>query len=227
MNKAVLIYLLFLLSIFNVAFANDGKDYFAEDFEHIKNISKPCLKQELADDFLLKNIKNVSKISLKNVKYNDEILNYINLSNLEQPRSNLRYDYSDFKKYNLKLRPKDYITTKNKRLNEGDEVSFVVANNLEYKDKIIKRGDIVKARIEHISQNQSFGVPANLKVGNLKYNNIPINGEIEVTGANRLYWVYPSYTIFMPFFGFGVFFAPIRGGHAKLRPTKEYVFEIN
>ena len=67
-----------------------------------------------------------------------------------------------------------------------------------------------------------MGVPADLVIGSFTLNGVPLGGEINKTGANRSLWVYPCMYGTLWFFGIGVLFIPIRGGHAKIKTTETY-----
>ena len=116
----------------------------------------------------------------------------------------------------IKIRIKKYFTTKQK-LEEGDFIEFETISENKIENKIYPIGTTVKARIETISYNKSYGVPSDVVVGNFSIDNIPLQGEISKTGANRTLWLYPVSYIGTIFFGLGILLLPIRGGHAKIK----------
>ena len=111
-------------------------------------------------------------------------------------------------------------STKNK-IDEVDYLDFKTTKEVLINQKAYPEGTPVKARVENVSKNLSWGVPADLVVGNFSIDNIPLAGEIEKTGANRSLWLKPCVVCFsLLFFGAGILLIPIRGGHAKIR-TRE------
>lgn len=116
-------------------------------------------------------------------------------------------------------------STKDK-FDEGDYLDFKTTKEVLINQKIYPEGTPVKARIENVSKNLSWGVPADLVVGNFSIDNIPLAGEIEKTGANRSLWLKPCVIcVSLLFFGAGVLLIPIRGGHAKIRTSQIYTLE--
>lgn len=107
------------------------------------------------------------------------------------------------------------------KIDEGDYIDFVTTKEVKIKGKTYSAGAPVKARVETISQNGAMGVPADLIISNFSIDSIPLSGEVNKTGANRTLWVRPCvYLLTILFFGSGVLLIPIRGGHAKIRPTE-------
>lgn len=113
------------------------------------------------------------------------------------------------------------FTTKSKT-DEGEYVEFELIKDVQIKDKLYPKGYTVKARVETISRNESMGVPSDLIVGSFKIDEIPLYGEINKTGANRSLWVSPLVYGTCWFFGVGLLFIPVRGGHAKLNPKETF-----
>lgn len=113
------------------------------------------------------------------------------------------------------------FTTKNKPI-EGDFLQFVTTKDITYKNKIYPAGTPVKARIETVSQNDVWGVPADLVLGNFVMNDIHLVGEVSKTGAKRVLWVRPLAILSGVFTGAGFFFIFMRGGHAKINPEDTY-----
>lgn len=128
---------------------------------------------------------------------------------------------SENKYQEIKIRIKNEYSTKD-NLDEGDYIDFVTVEDVKLKDKIYPKDSIVKARIETISQNKAWGVPSDLIVGNFTLDNNKLTGEISKTGANRSLWLYPAVEIGCIFLGAGLLLIPIRGGHAKIKPTETY-----
>ena len=116
---------------------------------------------------------------------------------------------------------KKYFTTK-KKVQEGDYIEFGTTKDIVLNKKTYPAGTTVKARIETVSLNKSMGVPSDLVVGNFSLDGIPLGGEISKVGANRSLWVYPCVYGTSWFFGVGLLFIPIRGGHAKIKTSETY-----
>lgn len=107
-------------------------------------------------------------------------------------------------------------------LQEGDTIEFVLTKEVTVNGKTYPAGEIVQARLETVSMNESMGVPADIIIGNFSLDGIPLGGEINKIGANRSVWVYPCVHIFSIFFGAGLLLIPIRGGHAKIRTDETF-----
>lgn len=126
----------------------------------------------------------------------------------------------------IKIKPLNYYTTRT-NLKEGGYIDFELAENAKIGNKIYKKGSPVKARVENITKNSAYGLPADLVIGNFSFeDNVHLESELTLKGANRSLWVYPSAYGLSWFFGAGLLFIPIRGGHAKLKPNKTYEIEI-
>lgn len=113
------------------------------------------------------------------------------------------------------------FTTKCKPV-EGDFLEFVTTKDITYKNKTYPAGTPVKARIETVSQNDVWGVPADLVLGNFVMKDIHLAGEVSKTGAKRVLWVRPLAIVSGVFTGAGFFFIFMRGGHAKINPEETY-----
>ena len=133
---------------------------------------------------------------------------------------------SKFEESKIKIAPLNLYTTK-RNLHEGDWIDFILAQDIKFKKTMYKKGTIIKARVETLSQNSAYGVPADLIIGNFTLpNKYVLNGTITKQGANRAIWVYPTGYILSFFFFVGLPIFAIRGGHAKLHPEKVYEIEI-
>lgn len=124
----------------------------------------------------------------------------------------------------IKIKIKKPLSTKHK-IDEGDYIEFETLQNVKIKNKTYPAGTTVRARIETISQNKIWGVPADLTIGNFEIAGVPLSGEINKTGANRSLWLYPTVYMTTFFFGLGLLLIPIRGGHAKIAPI--HIYTIN
>lgn len=170
----------------------------------------------LTDEFASKNTKkNMPK---KSVSF-DEIL-----PNAPKKAFVKKKVFFDENNNQLKVRIKEDYSTKSS-LDEGDFIDFITLEDVVINNKTYKKGSIVKARLETISKNKSYGVPADLVVGNFQIDDTVLSGEIKKQGANRSLWLYPTVSVATCFFGLGLLLIPIRGGHAKIKQTE--VFNLN
>ncbi len=117
----------------------------------------------------------------------------------------------------VKIRIKDELTTKIRPV-EGDYIEFETVEAF----KSFPAGTTVKGRIEYLSMNFTWGVPADIIVSNFKIGNKPLYGEIKSTGADRTLWLRPVIILSTLLGGIGVVLIPIRGGHAKIKTDKIY-----
>lgn len=247
MKKIIALSLCLNILAVNFAFADVLKDSLAEQLD--KNLKPQNIKAEpIKDDFALRTLNPNLKIQKANkVYYEDELVLKTlnpNLKITKQPQrpiedelarkidktnvasTPLKMADSKFDEGKIKISPKRYYTTR-VGLYEGGGMDFVLVEDAKIKNAVYKKGTPIKARVETLSQNKAYGVPADLVVGNFTLpDNTILNGQIERQGANRSLWVYPTGYVLMPFFLIGTFVLPIRGGHVKLRPEKVYEIDI-
>lgn len=184
----------------------------------------------ITDSFAEKTIpENKCAVSVeKRVPIEDELAAK-NLKNvkLEQKKkkNNLNFDLEN--QVPVKISINKYLTTR-QYLEEGQELEFRVVGDVKISNNfVIKKDSVVKARLENISMNQAFGVPADMVIEKFVVNQpngekIYLDGSIKKIGANRSLWVYPVGGVAILFLFAGVLIFPIRGGHAKLRPKEVY-----
>jgi len=212
MKKIILSYLI-LFFITSSAFCLED-----ELINYIQNAKKPVIKNENIDDFLItQDFKKTNKNKIIHKAHNevDFLVNCID-TKIEKPNTNLKYNYENNQKYSFKIQAINNISTRNKTLKEGQFVEFKLLEDFNYKNTLIRKDAIIKGKIENISQNGTYGIPYNLTISNFKYNNIALDGTLRIQGANRAIWVYPCAYLTSMFFGMGLLFIPIKGGHAKL-----------
>lgn len=121
----------------------------------------------------------------------------------------------------VKIRIKKDFST-NQEIEEGDYIEFETISDVKIQNKTYPAHTTVKARVETISPNKMWGVPADLTVGNFTLDNHSLNGEINKTGANRSLWLYPTVYFTSFFFGAGLLLIPIHGGEAKIKNLDIY-----
>jgi len=246
MKKFISTFLCLNVLSLNIAFAKTISDNLAEQLDKKLKVEKVKL-QPIQDDFVLKTLNSDLKIEkIKPINYEDDLANKTLNQNLkiqiikqEPIVDNLAKQIdksktatqntkiiSDFTYDKIKVSPIKYHTTK-KLLAEGDIIDFMLVEDTKIDNNSFKKGTIIKARIETLSKNGAYGVPADLVVGNFTLpNKLVLNGQIEKQGANRSLWVYPLGYILTPFFFIGLPIFAIRGGHVKLKPKKVYEVEI-
>jgi hypothetical protein len=135
------------------------------------------------------------------------------------------YNFDNLKnKVEIPIQIDERISTKSD-VYEGQTLIFHIARDVKLENVTYKKGSKVSGKIELITTNQAFGVPADITVSNFKIqdNDIKLNGAIQSIGANRSLWVYPlGYGIGIGTLGLGLSILAIRGGHAKMKPTTTY-----
>lgn len=200
------------------------QDSFAETLNKDLKVEK-SKKVYYEDEFALKTLDSNLKVKkAKQEQILDSLANQIDKTKLTTEVKQIAG--SNFDGIKIKVSPANYYTTK-KDLAEGKYIDFVLVQDVKINKDFYKKGTIIKARIETLSQNGAYGVPADLVVGNFTFpNKRVLNGQIERQGANRSLWVYPvGYTLTLLFLiGLPIF--AIRGGHVKLKPEKVYEVEI-
>ena len=131
----------------------------------------------------------------------------------------LDYDYSDTFSIPIKLKILKEISTKD-GLIEGDEIQFKVIKNVYHKrELIVKKDEIVSARIETYITKGFNGFPAEIIVGNFKFENLKSSQLLDTyskAGANRCFWVFPIKWALTPIPFVGSITNLILGGEAKI-----------
>ena len=156
-----------------------------------------------------------------NAHEEDFLVNTYLLEEIEKPFVNDSYDYSSLRRLHVKLKIKESISTRDKFLQEGQIIEFVVQNNVVYRNQmLVKRGEIATARIDTIITSGMNGIPyciylGDFKVPNLDQSKLLVN--YHKSGANRTYLVLPLKwaLTFLPPTGSLTNF--IMGGHAKIK----------
>ena len=142
---------------------------------------------------------------------------------LEKPPVKTNYNYESVKRIPIELSIIADIKSE-KEITEGQTVVFSVLNDVWYKKQcIVKKGDIVKAKVETIITSGMNGIPASMIFDDLVFDNIEENkliDQYEKFGQDRSLWVYPLKwaLTFLPPAGSLTNF--IKGGHAKLKTNE-------
>lgn len=195
-------------------------DEFIETNLEKQNLSYP-LKPVITDDFAEQNTLKNKPLIRHSVVH--EFIPQID-ENKKHFKKIVVMDKSDY--IPIFIRIKHPISTKNRKIDEGDIIDFETTSAVKVQGTTLPKGSTVKARIENISQNGMKGVPADIVIGNFKINNTLLAGEIAKTGANRSLWVYPIGYIGSAFFGAGSLLFFIRGGHAKIKRNEIYTIYL-
>ena len=247
-SYSILISFLFQSFSFGIAFAgnfdNNSYDFIANSLD--PNLKIKPTKIELISDELIENLNPNLKIKERKETFeNDDLVKYLN-QNLKISKTKVEPIKDDFIVQNLntskisrinkankainfdktiKISPKNFYSTK-ENLKEGKAIEFVLLDEIKINNKIYPKNSTITASVKNITQNSTFGLPSDLVIGNFQLQDLNFNSEFSIKGANRALWVYPAVYGLSCFFGAGLLFIPIRGGHAKLIPNKIYEIEI-
>lgn len=138
------------------------------------------------------------------------------------PSYALPYDFSSTKCIPLTFSITEEISTRKPPL-EGQIINFKSIKTVRYKGKLVlKKDDIVKARVETIITSGMNGFPAEIIIDNFEIPNIPSSKLVSTyskAGQNRSLIVFPikwALTWLPPTGSLTNF---IKGGHAKIKPS--------
>ena len=155
----------------------------------------------------------------------DEIVESI-LKNkiVESPYKQYHYNYEDTKRIPVYLSVFADINSE-KDIVEGQKVVFIVKNDV-YQNGIIiiKKNDIVQAKVETIIKSGMNGIPASIIFGDFQFENLDsakFSDTYEKYGQDRSLWVYPLKWALTPLPPTGSLTNFIKGGHAKLKEKEE------
>ena len=201
-----------------------------------KNLKIPnACDKEIKDEFVSKTLdpKQHQIIYVRNKNIQDSFTQrtLLNYKPPETRKRNVNFDFESDVRLPLRIKICEHLTTKRK-IKEGQDIYFEVAEDTQIKSNfILKKGTKIKARVETISMNDIWGVPADVIIENFKLkenpNALKIEGHIHKVGANRSIWVYPLVYAGAIFFYAGLAAIPIRGGHAKIKPHEVYEIYYN
>ncbi len=112
-----------------------------------------------------------SKLSANAILYDSFIEETLSNKTLEKPETNLNYNYESYVKLPVHLQTLKNLSTKKHSVYEGQELKFVVKRDVKYnKQRVIKKGTIVTARVETYVTRGMNGIPATLIIDDF---NIP------------------------------------------------------
>lgn len=185
-----------------------------------KNLKIKLYKPKIyRDDFAENNKQIINKTVYTKKNYYDEFAEANHKVARHSVQKNIIFETNNTK--NIELRIVRPISTKSKP-EEGSSVDFVTAKDVKINNKLYPAGTPVKARIETVSQNSIWGVPADLIIGNFYIGDLPLKGEIKKSGVNNTMWVKPLSIAVGILAGAGFALLFIRGGHAKIKPDEVF-----
>lgn len=155
----------------------------------------------------------------------DEIVESI-LKNkiVESPHKQYHYNYEATKRIPVYLSVFADINSE-KDIVEGQKVVFIVKNDVYQNGKIIiKKNDIVQAKVETIIKSGMNGIPASIIFGDFQFENLDsakFTDTYEKYGQDRSLWVFPLKWALTPLPPTGSLTNFIKGGHAKLKEKEE------
>ena len=232
MKKLIALFCCIVFCTLNVSFAAQENTLLNLLDKNLKvqKSKMPYFEDELVNSTLNKNLKankytyapiydDFAKYTLKN---NLKITHYIETPIIDEtaPKNiqkntyvignlNQKFNFENLNRTIVKISPRKLHSTKDK-IGEGEFIDFVIKEDANYKNFKIKKGDIVRGRIEHVSKNEAQGVPAHIVIDNFvilnKKGEIRALGQINEKGADRSLWVRPVSLCLLPFFFVGVLF---------------------
>ncbi len=143
---------------------------------------------------------------------------------VESPYKQYHYNYEDTKRIPVYLSVFADINSE-KDIVEGQKVVFIVKNDV-YQNGIIiiKKNDIVQAKVETIIKSGMNGIPASIIFGDFQFENLDsakFSDTYEKYGQDRSLWVFPLKWALTPLPPTGSLTNFIKGGHAKLKEKEE------
>lgn len=133
------------------------------------------------------------------------------------------YNYESIEKIPVKLTIQKEILSE-KDVYEGEIVNFKSVKTVYYKNKIIlRRGEIVPAKVKLVITSGMNGIPASIIFGDFKIKGIPssqLSNSYEVFGQDRSLWVFPLKWALTPLPPTGSLTNFIKGGHAKVKKDR-------
>lgn len=212
--KKIFVSLLSILLIILPSCAAIVDDFAEETLD--KNLKiKPYSPRIIEDDFAQANKQKLAPLK--------QVIIYEELPVTNRKISSKKYKISENDENVVKVAIVSKLKT-NSKLEEGYFVEFRTVEDFSYKGVNYPAGTLVKGRIETFSRKSKCGTPADLVLGNFYIKDLPLNGEISKTGANRTLWVRPLMAVGSAFFGAGYFFIFIKGGEVKIEEAE--VFEL-
>lgn len=210
--------------------SNKIQDFLVTDDFISKNQSPQGTPAQTINDFLITDdfiSKNPPIFLEKKTVISDDFMQNLLKDCEHKVYEQKKYDFQNVNHLFVKVHPTKIITTKTP-MNVGDEVFFAVSKDVNYNGKIlVKRGQIVTARVETISESGTYGVGADIILGNFKIGDLSLEGEIKKEGFTHAYWVIPvSQTagFFLPFSNY--LFSFVHGGHAKIKPNETFELQL-
>ena len=142
--------------------------------------------------------------------------------NTQKPVQNLNYDYQSLVSVPIEL--KIVQKAKDKHLTEGQILEFKVQEDVLYNNKILlKKDEIVTARVETLIANGMNGIPASIVLGGFRVPNLEsskVSQKYEHFGLDLSLFVFPLKWALTPLPPTGSLTNFIKGGRATLGENK-------
>lgn len=165
---------------------------------------------------------NLNAYSIQNDTFIDEQLSDIEV---QKPKTNLEYDYSDTDFVKIPLRITEKITTQKKNKSyEGQKLTFIVDDNIYYENKLlVKKGTIATARLEIITTKGFAGIPAEIFITDFEIENLDSNKikePVSKRGFSMTALIFPIKWALTPFPPMGSLVNLAVGFNASLTPKQ-------
>lgn len=210
---------------YKCAFAEVIEDDIAMSSFQGKNFQKPLLPMVYIEDDTAESLQGKT---FKKTVYKHELLadtipdEYLNGRVLSKQKPVCKMIDENAEIIKVSIHPVKAITTK-EGLKITDTVYFAVSKDVYNKEELfIKKDSPVSGFIELISPAERFGEPDEIELSRFltadtKGNKIVLVGNVRKQGADRGLWVRPLYNT-----GYGMPFALVKGGRAKIKTTDEF-----
>lgn len=115
----------------------------------------------------------------------------------------------------VKIKPEYKITTSSVNLTEGDNVDFIISEDVFLNSKLyLKKGQKISGCVTHLQPNGFLAEPATIYIENFKTND---SGGSPTNLKGVVYKEGNDHHVFTEFF----FFETLRGGEVQIKPEKD------
>ncbi len=150
----------------------------------------------------------------------EELVKTLEFVDVTKPETNLKYNYSSVESVPIALRITEKISTKNSGVYEGQVLNFKVQKDVFVDNELLlKKGLIVKAKVQTVMSKGMNGIPAEIVLGDFSVpgiDNTKLYSYYSKYGADRSLYVLPlkwALTVLPPSGSLTNF---IPGGEAKI-----------
>lgn len=153
----------------------------------------------------------------------DFVIKTLSEKEVVMPKTNLEYNYQDTTKIKIPIKITETVKSE-KHLQEGQILEFRTTSMVRKKGvTIVRKNQVVKARVETIIKNGMNGIPASIVLGNFEIEGLDDNkltANYEIYGMDLSLLVFPIKwaLTFLPPTGSLTNF--MLGGHAKIKANK-------